>query len=41
VLHEGLVEADRYGVAQMVLHGKEQVVLVRPVDGLLAITPLN
>jgi DNA end-binding protein Ku len=41
VLHEGLVESDRYGVAQMVLHGKEQVVLVRPVDGLLAITPLN
>src|SRR5262249_3273874 len=41
VLHEGLAEQDRYGIAQMVLHGKEQVVVVRPIDDLLAITPLS
>lgn len=41
VLHQGLVDQNRYGVARMVLHGKEQVVLLRPIEKLLAISPIN
>jgi DNA end-binding protein Ku len=35
VLHQGMVELNRYAIAQVVFHGKEQVVLLRPVDGLI------
>jgi DNA end-binding protein Ku len=41
VLHEGMVELKRHGVAQVVMHGKEQTVLVRPMNGLLTMTILN
>jgi DNA end-binding protein Ku len=41
VLHEGMVELKRHAVAQVVMHGKEQVVLVRPMNGLLTMTLLN
>ncbi len=40
VLHEGMVQQKRYAVAQVVMHGKEQVVLVRPMGGLLAMSIL-
>jgi DNA end-binding protein Ku len=41
VLHEGLVEQERNAICQVVWHGKEQVVVVRPVDGLLTMTALS
>lgn len=41
VLHEGMIQMNRHAVAQVVMHGKEQVVLLRPVAGLLAISILN
>jgi DNA end-binding protein Ku len=41
VLHDAMVEMDRQAVAQVVMHGKEQVVLLRPTDGLLSMTLLN
>ena len=41
VIHQGMVEQDRYAIAQVVWHGKEQVVLIRPVDGLLTMTGLS
>ena len=41
VLHQGMVEQDRHAIAQVVWHGKEQVMLVRPVNGLLAMTALS
>jgi DNA end-binding protein Ku len=37
VLHEGMVQQKRNAIAQVVMHGKEQVVLLRPINGLLAI----
>jgi len=40
ILHGALVEQNRYGFAQVVFTGKEQVVLLRPIGGLLAMTPL-
>ena len=41
VLHEGMVEQKRHAIAQVVWHGKEQVMLIRPVNGLLAMTGLS
>jgi len=41
LLHEGMKELKRYAVAQVVLHGKEQVVLLRPVGKLIAMTMLD
>lgn len=41
VLHQGMVELERLGVAQVVLHGKEQIVLVRPIGQLLGMTVLD
>jgi DNA end-binding protein Ku len=41
VLQRVMAERGRYAVAQMVMSGRGQVVLVRPVDGLLAMTVLN
>jgi DNA end-binding protein Ku len=40
VIHQGMVEKNRQGVAQVVLHGKEQLVLVRPIDGVIGMTVL-
>lgn len=41
VLHEAMRKRNRAGVARVVFSGKEQVVLVRPVDGLLMMSMLN
>lgn len=41
VLHRGMQEQERYAVAQVVMHGREQVVLLRPLDKLLAMSMLN
>jgi DNA end-binding protein Ku len=35
-----MVEEDRHAIAQVVLHGKEQTVLLRPVENLLLMTEL-
>jgi DNA end-binding protein Ku len=41
VLHAGMIEQKRFGIAQVVMHGKEQTVLLRPADGLLAMSMLS
>jgi DNA end-binding protein Ku len=41
VLHQGMVEEKRHAVAQVVLHNREQLVLLRPIGDLLAMTVLN
>jgi DNA end-binding protein Ku len=41
VLQRVMAEQDRYAIAKVVFSGKEQLVAVRPVDGLLAMCMLN
>ncbi len=41
VICEALKEEKRYAIAQMVLSGKEQLVLLRPREGVLTMTVLN
>jgi DNA end-binding protein Ku len=41
LLHQGLVEEKRVAVAQVVMHGKERVVMLRPVGKLLMMTMLS
>jgi len=41
VLHQAMVEENRQAVAQIVMHGKEQTVLLRPMERLLAMSILN
>jgi DNA end-binding protein Ku len=41
VLQEAMAKRNRYGIARVVFSGKEQIVLVRPVDGLLMMSMLN
>ncbi|MFO0968221.1 MAG: Ku protein [Gemmataceae bacterium] len=41
VIYQGMVEAARYGVVQVVMHGKEQIGLLRPVEGLLVMSMLH
>jgi DNA end-binding protein Ku len=41
LLLEAMVQENRHGIAQIVLHGKEQIVLLRPIDNLLAMTVLK
>lgn len=41
VLHEAMQKRNRAGVARVVFSGKEQVVLVRPIDGMLMMSMLN
>jgi DNA end-binding protein Ku len=36
-----MIEEEKIAVAQMVWHGKEKVVVLRPVDGLLAMSTLS
>jgi DNA end-binding protein Ku len=40
VLRRAMLEEKRHAIAQTVMSGKEQLVLVRPLDGLLALTVL-
>jgi DNA end-binding protein Ku len=41
VLHETLTKLKRWGLATVVMHGKDQLLLIRPVDGVLAMTMLR
>src|SRR5262245_4926084 len=41
LLHQGMQEMGRVAIAQVVMHGKEQVVMVRPLDKLLAMSMLS
>ncbi len=41
IVCQGMVEANRYAIAQVVMHGKEQLVMLRPHDGLLVMSILN
>src|ERR1043166_9348288 len=41
VVHQAMVDANRWGVAQVVMHNREQLVLLRPVDNLLAMSVLS
>ena len=41
VVQQAMVDADRYAVAQVVMHGKEQLVLLRPVENLLAMSIIS
>jgi DNA end-binding protein Ku len=40
VLHQGMLAQQRHAVAQVVFHGREQIVLLRPMDGLLGMSTL-
>lgn len=41
VTYQGMLETGRYAIAQVVLHGKEQLVLLRPHQGVLVMSVLN
>jgi DNA end-binding protein Ku len=41
VLAEAMAKEKRYGLATVVLYAKEQIALVRPLDGVLAMTMLH
>jgi DNA end-binding protein Ku len=41
VLQQAMVELGRHAIARVVMHGKEQVVWLRPMDNLLSMTILN
>lgn len=41
LLHRAMQEADVYGLAQVVISNREQLVLLRPIDGLLGISVLH
>jgi len=41
VLCDAMADLDRHAIAQVVFHGREQVVVLRPVGGLLAMTVLS
>jgi len=41
LLHQAMVEENRHAVAQIVLHGREQTVLLRPLEKLLVMSVLN
>src|SRR5262245_33938509 len=41
VLCQAMGKMNRYGVAHVVLHSKDELVLVRPVDGVLTMTMLH
>jgi DNA end-binding protein Ku len=41
VLHEAMTRRKRHGLARVVFSGKEQMVVVRPIEGLLMMSMLN
>ena len=41
VIYQGMLDEDRYGIATIVMHNKEQLVLLRPMGGLLVMSMLN
>jgi DNA end-binding protein Ku len=41
VLHDGMVDLGRHAVGQVTMHGRQQLVWLRPVNGLLTMTMLS
>jgi DNA end-binding protein Ku len=41
LLHDGMVDLKRAAVARVVMHGRDQLVMIRPVDDLLMMSILN
>jgi len=41
MLHEGMVQQKRHAIAKVVMHDKDQVVLLQPMDGLLNMSILD
>src|SRR5262249_14853089 len=41
VLQQVMAERNRYAIAQMIFSGREQVVMIRAMDGMLTMTMLN
>jgi DNA end-binding protein Ku len=41
VIYQGMIEADSYAIGQVVMHSKEQLVLLRPTHNLLMMSQLN
>jgi DNA end-binding protein Ku len=41
VVHQAMVDANRWAVAQVVMHSREQLVVLRPVENLLAMSILS
>jgi len=41
VVHDAMKETGKYGVGTVVMHGKEEIVLLRPLDDLLVMSLLN
>jgi DNA end-binding protein Ku len=41
VLRQAMIEENRYAVAQVVIHGKEHTVLLRPIGNVLAMSALS
>ncbi len=41
LLHKGMVDQGRQAIAQVVMHGKEQVVMLRPMGKLIAMSMLS
>ncbi len=41
LLHQGMVELKKHAVAQVVMHGRDQVVLLRPIEDLLMMSILS
>ncbi len=41
LLQQVMAEEKRYAIAQVVMHGREQTVLLRPMDNLIAMSVLN
>src|SRR6266478_10209490 len=41
VVLQGMVDEKRYGIANVVFHGREQIVLIRPYEGLLTMEVLS
>jgi DNA end-binding protein Ku len=41
LLHDGMVDLKRWAIARVVMHGRDQLVVLRPVEGLLMMSILN
>jgi len=41
LLHQAMLDANRVAIARVVIRSKEQLVAIRPVDGVLAISTMN
>src|SRR3954447_20007257 len=41
LLHQAMIDANKVGIARVVIRSKEQLVAIRPVDGVLAMSTMN